>query len=246
MESCLYVGKLYHKRFMPIVHEFTYPVYMINIELNQLQRIISSLRKVEIEKANWLHFRRKDYCGESTRPLLDCVRELCQLETSSSIFLLSNFACWGYCFNPLSVYFVQDENGCRPCLLEVHNTPWGQRHCYPLGVLQPSGAIFQTTLNKAMHVSPFMKMDYQYAFECTLGETSLRLKLENQRDQKTDFLATLTCEAKPLTDENIQKILWKHPAITQRNIFAIYWQALKLKFKGVPFYPNPHSPLQKE
>ena len=44
-------------------------------------------------------------------------------------------------------------------MLEVTNTPWGERHWY---VLDARGDTTTTTTAKAMHVSPFLPMDLDY------------------------------------------------------------------------------------
>ena len=50
------------------------------------------------------------------------------------IRLLTNLRCFGYVINPVSYFFCYDEAGRQVqwVLAEVHNTPWGERHCYVL------------------------------------------------------------------------------------------------------------------
>lgn len=42
------------------------------------------------------------------------------------IFLLTNLAYWGYCFNPASFYYILDSTNARieTIIAEVTNTPW--------------------------------------------------------------------------------------------------------------------------
>jgi hypothetical protein len=43
--------------------------------------------------------------------------------------LLSHLTYFGYCFNPISIYYV---NGTEAIIAEVSNTPWGEMHPYML------------------------------------------------------------------------------------------------------------------
>ena len=60
-------------------------------------------------------------------------------------------------------------------MAEVTNTPWGERHSYVLG---PNGG----TLDKALHVSPFMAMDHTYEVRATAPGETLSMHIESRRD----------------------------------------------------------------
>jgi DUF1365 family protein len=57
--------------------------------------------------------------------------------------------------------------------------------------------------------------------------------------EKEFFHAELTLERQEITGKNLSWVLLKYPFMTVKVIAAIYWQALRLWIKGVPFYTHP-------
>jgi DUF1365 family protein len=55
------------------------------------------------------------------------------------------------------------------------------------------------------------------------------------------FNASLQLQQKALTGGSLAAALLRWPFITAKVIAAIYWQALRLKLKGVPFCPHPEK-----
>ena len=65
---------------------------------------------------------------------------------------------FGYCFNPISVFWCFDADGeQRAVVVEVHNT-YGDRHAY---LVHPD-AQGRATTDKQMYVSPFHGTDGHY------------------------------------------------------------------------------------
>lgn len=73
------------------------------------------------------------------------------------IKLLSHLTYFGYCFNPLSIYYVYKKDNPEElfCVIaEVSNTPWIEQHSYALHESVPgvevsrSGDIFHAVWNK--------------------------------------------------------------------------------------------------
>lgn len=72
------------------------------------------------------------------------------------IEVIGNLRYFGVYFNPITPYFVYSENGdLTALLLEVHNTPWGEKCTYVMRVCQPGNKLVPSKHEKVMHVSPF-------------------------------------------------------------------------------------------
>ena len=150
---------------------------------------------------------------------------------------------FGYCMNPVSFYycFAPDGEAVEAIIAEIHNTPWGERHCYVLDCRAQGTARGRWSFDfaKEFHVSPFMPMDVDYAWRLTRPGRVLCVHMENRRGGETMFDATMTLERRPITTASLSMALARHPFMTGAVITAIYAQALRLWWKGAPAHPHP-------
>ena len=126
-------------------------------------------------------------------------------------------------------------------MAEVTNTPWGERHVY---VVEPDrageGDKLQAGFSKALHVSPFMTMDMEYRLSATVPGENLDVRMVAVRDACCHlFEAALSLRRRPMTARALNGALIRYPFMTARVTATIYWQALRLRLKGVPFVPHP-------
>ena len=114
---------------------------------------------------------RRDFFDGDGRPLGDGVRDLVQerlgRRPDGPVHLLAQLRTLGWVFNPLAVYYCWDRDGraLDAVVLEVTNTPWGERHWYVFDARTRPRP--RTHARKAMHVSPFLPMDVDYRVSWT-------------------------------------------------------------------------------
>src|SRR5262245_16412405 len=65
----LYVGRLRHRRFRPRVHEFTYRLFMVLVDVDRVDEQMRASRLTSVNRFNWASFHDADHLGDPTQPL---------------------------------------------------------------------------------------------------------------------------------------------------------------------------------
>jgi len=146
----------------------------------------------------------------------------------------------GHNFNPATFYYCYDAAGGRveTIVVEVHNTPWGEVHCYVVDERDNIGTQEKKRfrLKKDFTVSPFMPMDLGYDWTFTEPGPGVNVHMADYDTEGKIFEADLSAERRDITGPSLAAMLLRYPVVTVKVIAGIYWQALRLWVKGVPFY----------
>lgn len=260
----VYEGSVMHARHTPKRHHFSYKLFYLLIDLDEIN-LLSELSPLwSVNKINLVQFRHKDYMngtisGNLKSSVVDIILRQTQDHFKGKIFLLTNLRYWGYCFNPVSYYFCFNENGALQYIVdEVSNTPWKERYQYVHKInipsnnsskpnshnKQPPELVFE--FKKAFHVSPFMPMDMRYKTIYKISNNKILIHMSLYKTEQSDtrreiFFASMNLKnGQPLTPKNANLLPFRFPFQCSKIILSIYWQAFRLWIKRFPFYAHPN------
>lgn len=265
--SAIFKGYVRHRRFEPKAHAFNYPLFMLYLDLDELPGLFARKWYCSMRGFNLLRFKREDYFSAEQSDLKQAVIDRMSPYVTGSIHsvrALMHVRYFNIIFNPVVFYYCFDEQEqLLGILAEITNTPWGERHAYVLPIVASEAAPeshpayslkgkekHQFEFAKAFHVSPFnpMNMDYRWVFSAPGEKLFVHMDnfmqplepVEPENKSVKHFDATLVL-SRVNFEENLARILIQYPLMTVKVITGIYWQALKLKLKGVPFYDHPKT-----
>ncbi|MDF1836305.1 MAG: DUF1365 domain-containing protein, partial [Planctomycetota bacterium] len=245
MKSAMYEGQVYHSRHTPKRHTFRNRVCYLYLDLNELGEVFKGRWLWSIERWNLCRFARKDYLGDPDIPLEEavrrCVEEKLSFRPKGAVRVLTQMRTWGFLFNPVSFYYCFDEaEALQAIVAEITNTPWGERHRYVLDARGSSGSeTHEFRFEKAFHISPFFPMEQSYRWRFTTPDGALEVHMANLEEDSVVFQAGLKAHRKPITGGSLARSLLAFPMQTYWIPLGIYWHAVRLYMKRIPFYTHP-------
>jgi hypothetical protein len=229
---------------------FQYRLFFMFLDLEELPTLFDIHPLWSYQRWNVAYFRRKDHFGDSSVTMDTAVRDLVQTHLGNRpagpIRLLTHLRYFGYCFNPASFYYCYDASDMRveTIVVEIHNTPWGERHCYVFGDNQnehPVDHWRRYRFNKIFHVSPFIDMDIQYDWRFRVPGDIIRVHMIDIEKDKKLFDASLMLKRQPISHKELTRVLLKYPLMTMKVTTMIHFQALRLLLKNTPFFTHPQK-----
>jgi DUF1365 family protein len=246
--SAIYEGVVRHRRFTPRHHAFHYRVFMLYIDLDELDTLFDGVPFWSSRRPAPAWFRRADYFGDPSRPVTDCVREAVQAATGHPVVgpirMLTNLRYFGFLMNPVTFYYCFDARGERveSILAEVTNTPWRERHHYVVTAEEGSDRI-ACEFDKVFTVSPFNPLEQRYRWHSNTPGARLTVHMENWQEGGRITDATLKLQRRALSRSALLTTLARYPVMTLKVWAGIYWQALRLALKRTPFFGHQGSRL---
>jgi len=214
--SAIYEGTVRHRRNSPKVHQFDFRFFMLLLDLDEIDTVFRWQPFWSAKRMALCRFKAQDHLKQfaDTETLRD--RTIAALH-----------------FNGIKKSIGPIRLLTQLSYLGYTMNPVSFFYCYSLtGVFD-------------------LAMNYRMAFSAP-AET-LAIKIENHSNSKDSpdsapssstrkhLDVTMKLRRKELTSWNLNGLLIKYPAISFQVVAGIYWQALKLYLKKIPFVPHPNA-----
>ena len=82
MESCIYEGRVRHSRVVPATHRFSYRVFLMYLDLDELPRLFERRWLWSTHRPALARFNRADHLGPEDQDLAESVRDLVEADTN--------------------------------------------------------------------------------------------------------------------------------------------------------------------
>lgn len=255
-----------HRRYAPRKHSFSYNMGYLLVDVDRLDSVCqrsplwryNGFNCVSLYDHDLLQTEVTEPAGASVPPVRAALATALRqqlghtLTARQPVYVLTLPRYFGFAFNPVSFYWVYAEDGRTLQFIAAHitNTPWHERHLYCLAC--SAGTTYNTPHSapthrfmfaKRFHVSPFMPMalDYDWRFRFAAdardGQSVIHMQLREGGRQMFD--ATMSFRPTPMSAWQQHLYPLRYPLQSLKVVLAIYWQALRLWLKRIPFFTHP-------
>ncbi len=258
--SCLYECTVLHERFAPQRHRFSYRLFYLALDLDEIPALAGRLRLLRFGRPSLLRFDEPGhlplaaplhnttpasapaFAGADLATLKARVRAFCAARGADPgpggrVLLITLPRVLGYRFNPVSFYFCTEASGTPVgAIAEVTNTFHEVKPYFiPVAAAGPAG-VFRVRVPKHFYVSPFSPLDLEFDFTFHTPGDRLAVRIDDFAKGKRVLHTTLSGRRAPLTDARLAWFLLKYPLVTLAVIARIHWHALRLCLKRVPWF----------
>jgi DUF1365 family protein len=241
----LLLGQVLHERLRPLRRRFVYPVFQLRLDLDRLDELDGPWFGVDRPRLLSLH--RRDYGPRDGSALAPWLRQRLReagLPDDGPIWLQTFPRIFGWVFNPVSFWYCHDRAGrLRALLAEVNNT-FGEHHAYLLAPADgaPIGPGVRLHCRKALHVSPFCRVEGRYEFRCREAPGASRVAIDYHDARGLLLRTAVGGRLLPLAAGPLLRAWRAHPLQPFGVFGRIHWQALRLWLARVPWVAKPPPP----
>jgi len=246
------VADIRHSRYLPKPYGFQSQLSYLWFDPEKLDQITQASPLWSAERWNLLSLNTADFLAKFDGTISEKVLQVLQRDHISDlpdiehIRILALPRTLGFRFNSVVFYYLYNaDQQLQMVLSEITNTPWLERQVYVHDCRDQaqSHSEFQSytfEFQKAFHVSPFMPIDMDYKWKFSFSDQQQIVFMQLFKEEKLQFDVSMRFSLVPITLPSQQH----HYAVYKvfeplKMVTGIYYHALKLWLKKIPFYRHP-------
>jgi uncharacterized protein len=242
-ESGLYPGVVTHARLKPRRHRLRYRIFMLLLDLDELEAVDRALKLFSVKRFNLVGFdpgRHGDGSGRPLKAQVEAQLAAAGIAHGGPVRMLAMPRILGTGFNPLTVYYCHRTDGALSAILYEVNNTFGERHSYLIPA--EDAPVVRQACDKGFYVSPFMDMDLSYAFRIRPPGEAVQVMVDVDDAEGRVLAAAFAGRREPLSDRALLRAWLSHPWMTLGVLAAIHWEALFIWLKGEKIRRRPPTP----
>jgi len=238
MLSRIYTGLLTHTRTTPVRHSFSYPTYMLGLDLADLHNLHQAIPLFGYNRSRFCSIWDRDYLDPQEESIALKLRQLlnkagCAGDVAT-MYLLTMPRVLRMGFNPINIFWCLDSSGHLSAVVaEVRNT-YREAHPYVLHaphlVSSRAGQHAHYRFPKQLFVSPFNGVEGVYDLRLGMPEEDLRIDIDLVCDEEPVVRAHLRLRSVPLATAALARTLCRYPLTAASSLPRIAYQAAVLRF----------------
>jgi cyclopropane-fatty-acyl-phospholipid synthase len=252
--SRIYTGLLIHTRTQPIRRSFSYPTYMLGLDLADLQDLQLTLPLFGYNRRRLCSIWDQDYLDPKGGSIVNKLRQLLaragHTGEVATMYLLTMPRILRMGFNPINIVWCFGSSGSTSAVVvEVRNT---YREVQPYVLQAPQlissvhGGGSRYRFPKQLFVSPFNGVEGVYDLRLGMPGEDLRVDIDLVCAGDPVVRAAMSLRGTPLTHAALARTLWRYPLTAAASLPRIVFQAAVLRVtKGMKprLKPRPASSM---
>jgi DUF1365 family protein len=237
----LYEAEVTHCRLKPKRHHFSYSVFMLYVDLQDLPRLAKETWGLSHNRWNLFSIDDVDHIdlglpgGIAPNLLAWLAQQGKTFSSDTSISLMTFPRVLGYGFNPVSFYYLfSKEREVLAVVAEVVNT-FREMKLYLIDE-KNSDDHWHRRIAKNFYISPFSDPGLEFDFKLGVPEQEWGVTIDDYEQGESIFLSSIRAEARSFSSRRILWYFLKYPLLSLRIIGLIHWHAFLLWRKRIPFF----------